>query len=28
VDQGRLTTVELPLLVENTNRLSAKLLAG
>ena len=28
VDQGRLTTVDLPLLVENTNRLSAKLLAG
>jgi 8-oxoguanine deaminase len=28
VDQGRLTTVELPLLVEKTNRLSARLLAG
>lgn len=27
VDQGRLTTVELPLLVEGTNRLSARLLA-
>jgi 8-oxoguanine deaminase len=28
VDQGRLTTVDLPVLVETTNRLSAKLLAG
>lgn len=28
VDQGRLTTVDLPKLVEKTNRLSAKLLAG
>jgi 8-oxoguanine deaminase len=28
VDQGRLTTVDLPMLVEKTNRLSAKLLAG
>jgi cytosine/adenosine deaminase-related metal-dependent hydrolase len=28
VDQGRLTTVDLPVLVEQTNRLSARLLAG
>jgi 8-oxoguanine deaminase len=28
VDQGRLTTVDLPILVEKTNRLSQKLLAG
>ena len=28
VDQGRLTTVDLPLLVEKTNRLSARLIGG
>jgi 8-oxoguanine deaminase len=28
VDQGRLVTVDLPVLVERTNRLSARLMAG
>ncbi len=28
VDHGRLTTVELPMLVENVNRLAARLVAG
>ena len=28
VDQGRLTTVDLPVLVEQTNRLAAQLVSG